>query len=64
MKIIQHGDLKKNKPDVRFECQQCGCIFVAEWSEYEKHSSQRDGDWYEAHCPECNSRTIFCGGCA
>lgn len=53
MKIIEHEDPKKNKPDVRFVCNHCGCIFIAESGEYEKHDSQIQGGWYEVKCPEC-----------
>lgn len=57
MIIISHGNPKRQKPDAKFECQWCGCIFIAEFGEYQKHDSQIQGDWVETHCPECGKRT-------
>lgn len=56
MKIIKHGNPKKNKPDAKFVCEHCGCVFIAEWGEYEKHDSYQ-GNWVESICPECKRRT-------
>ena len=42
MKIIQHGSPKHNKPDRRFECNYCGCVFEAGYDEYK--------------CPECGNK--------
>lgn len=56
MKIIRHGDPKRTKPDIEFECRCCGCIFIAEYGEYQKFNSQKDGSWMEAICPECNRK--------
>ena len=36
MKIIRHGNPKRSKPDIEFECRCCGCIFIAEYGEYQK----------------------------
>lgn len=58
MKIIKHGNPKRNKPDLEFECRNCGCIFVAEYEEYQKFDSQKDGPWAEIICPECKSRVV------
>lgn len=57
MKVIQHGNPKKNRPDVTFTCENCGCVFIAEYGEYTRHDSQIQGDWYETHCPECKAQT-------
>lgn len=57
MRIICDGDPKKNKPDVRFTCQNCGCVFIAEWGEYTRHDQQIQGPWLECTCPQCKSRT-------
>ena len=39
MKIIRHGNPKRSKPDIEFECRCCGCIFIAEYGEYQKFDS-------------------------
>lgn len=57
MKIIRHGNPKRSKPDIEFECRCCGCIFIAEYGEYQKFDSQKDGSWVEAICPECHQKT-------
>lgn len=53
MKIIKKGDPRKYKPEIEFVCQKCGCVFVAEYGEYEKHESQIQGTSYMSKCPEC-----------
>lgn len=57
MKILKRGRLtKKGK---RFDCNVCGCAFVAEQSEYKFEGSQRD--WaYVAKCPCCNNKAWTC----
>lgn len=59
MKIIEHGNPKKNKPDAKFVCENCGCVFIAKFEEYQRHDSQIQGDWLETYCPECGARTTI-----
>ena len=53
MQIIKKGNLDKLKEPIQFECHRCGCIFVADNTEYNKRFDQRGGDWAEIHCPTC-----------
>lgn len=46
MKIIKHGDLKLRY----FICNNCGCEFIADRSEYQTAAS---GDNFFVSCPEC-----------
>ena len=46
MKILKHGDLQPRK----FTCPECGCIFVANRTEYEVRNSIT----YLTVCPDCN----------
>lgn len=68
MKVLSHGDPKKGKPDIKFFCRRCGCVFVAEFGEYKKECSQIEGLWYSAKCPECGTSVgtqdpvIYTGG--
>ena len=51
MKIIKKGNLTK---EVRFECPDCGCIFIAdkgEWT-YPGYRDDQDAD-YICTCPTC-----------
>ena len=56
MKIIQHGNPKHNKPDRRFECNYCGCVFEAGYDEYKYSGSQYNVEYYECKCPECGNK--------
>lgn len=55
MKIIEHGNPKYNKPDKRFKCNYCGCVFEAEYKEYKCAGSQYNIPYYECKCPECGN---------
>ena len=56
VKIIKHGESAKLIPDITFSCKKCGCVFVAEFGEYNiNYSCFLGTTYYEAHCPECNS---------
>lgn len=46
MKILKHGDMMKR----RFTCKFCGCVFVADRSEY---STAASGNNFFVRCPEC-----------
>lgn len=49
MKILKHGNLKPRK----FICQDCGCEFVADISEYSLYPGTA---WYYSDCPDCDAR--------
>ena len=55
MKILKQG--RKTKKYKRFECKTCGCVFLAERSEYkfEGRYFTMDGyeDRYSCPCPNC-----------
>lgn len=51
MKILKHGNLKPRK----FICQDCGCEFVANISEYSTYTGTA---WCYSYCPECDARTF------
>ena len=56
MKIIKEGDPEKAKGVVQFECDQCGCIFVAdktEWIYAPQTAQQRGEGTYICKCPCC-----------
>lgn len=53
MKIIQPGDLNKPKKTKRFTCDNCGCIFEADKTEYKAEDSGRNETFYHADCPTC-----------
>lgn len=52
MKILKHGDMMLRK----FTCKFCGCVFVADRSEYQIAASL---DNFYVRCPDCGS--MFCG---
>ena len=50
MEIIRHGNLMP----IRFECQKCGCEFIADLNEYQEAYS--NGEKYLiVNCPDCNN---------
>jgi hypothetical protein len=59
MQIIKKGDLDRLKNSIRFNCKKCGCVFIADNDEYQKHFDQYQGNWIEIHCPCCNNRIIY-----
>lgn len=53
MKILKHGDLKLRK----FTCDDCGCEFVADKTEYEIYEFQAPKNLittYMVICPDCS----------
>ena len=50
MEIIKHGYLKP----IRFECQKCGCAFIADLNEYQEAYSNREKHLI-VNCPDCNN---------
>lgn len=65
MKIISEGNKKGKNRDIKFFCKNCGCVFVAEYGEYEITHTQIEGTWYDSKCPCCGKTVetqdpIFC----
>lgn len=55
MKVLVPGNPKKERPDLQFCCNRCGCVFIAEYGEYKIFDSQIDGRSYDAKCPCCGN---------
>lgn len=55
MRIIKHGSPKYSKPDRKFRCSYCGCVFETEYDEYEYAGSQYNEAYYKSTCPECHN---------
>lgn len=55
MKILRDGDLRKLIKYKKFGCSACGCVFVADPTEYSNMSNQHDGICFVSACPCCNS---------
>lgn len=53
MKILSSGNKKITNPDIKFFCNKCGCLFIAEYGEYKCDSSQIEGKSWHVNCPEC-----------
>ena len=54
MKILVPGNKTKLIKNKLFECKNCGCVFIADQTEYYNCSNQHDGVAYRAVCPTCN----------
>lgn len=59
MEIIRHGDHRKiaakKNPMKTFECVDCGCVFRC-GKELFTMTFDRNTDFYQATCPECEGR--------
>lgn len=53
MKILIQGNKDRLKKHKKFNCTYCGCVFVADSSEYEDKSNQREGPMFLVKCPCC-----------
>jgi hypothetical protein len=53
MKILVLGDRNRLKKHKKFSCIHCGCIFLADNTEYKDESTQRDGALFTVNCPYC-----------
>ena len=53
MKILAYGKNTYMKAKRMFTCTICGCIFVADYDEYEVKDTYRNGMYYESRCPCC-----------
>lgn len=56
MKIIKNGDKSKVKNELRFKCNNCGCIFISDKEEYDVKFHNNE-NYYSAVCPECGRKT-------
>lgn len=57
MRVVKSGNFKKSGVKRIIECRECSCEFEIESSDTRRFkyvSDQRDGDYYEVRCPECN----------
>lgn len=63
MKILVAGGKNKTKKPKKFECFDCGCIFVADNTEYIDESTEI-GPFFSISCPSCGalvtSATDYC----
>lgn len=56
MKILVMGDPNRLKKYKKFECSECGCVLIADRTEYINCSSQRDGAAFTINCPCCRKK--------
>lgn len=56
MKILKPGTFKQINKVKRFDCHNCGCIFEADYTEYQPDSCG-DTAFYWCKCPFCGSPT-------
>ena len=54
MEIIKPGDLSTTLKPKRFMCPNCGCIFIANNTEYEYAGMQYNQPYYKCPCPTCS----------
>ena len=53
MNILKPGDLSRANASRRFECDACGCEFVADRLEYREATDCRNGRYLRIACPTC-----------
>lgn len=53
MEIIQPGNLQTTLKPKRFICSNCGCVFIADCTEYEYAGMQYNQPYYKCLCPTC-----------
>lgn len=53
MKILVAGNPEKAKNAITFTCPKCGCVFIADETDYVFHVDFRNESWYEVRCPTC-----------
>ena len=53
MEIITPGNLNKTPKPKRFMCSNCGCVFVANCTEYVYAGMQYNQPYYKCLCPTC-----------
>ena len=53
MEIIKPGDVNKILKPKRFICPNCGCVFMADCTEYSYAGMQYNQPHYQCLCPTC-----------
>lgn len=54
MEILKHGRVNDIKKQVRFKCNGCGCVFIANDTEFHTYIGCITGNRrYSCKCPEC-----------
>lgn len=53
MKVIQEGDITKLSDAYRFDCDKCGCVWIASAAEYVARYGF-DKKYLVCKCPTCN----------
>lgn len=56
MRILREGSEDCIWRYVKFECDNCGCIFEANKEEYKYHYGGCGDDYYIINCPFCNEQ--------
>lgn len=58
MRILREGNGELVIRSRKFECDNCGCVFVANKNEYRYIGNQREGDAWRCNCPYCGEVAI------
>jgi hypothetical protein len=53
MEIIKPGNLQTTLKPKTFMCFNCGCVFMADCTEYEYAGMQYNQPYYKCLCPTC-----------
>lgn len=56
MEIVKQGDISRLRAKMRFECDRCGCEFVADDTEFKNPDyieEMHDGIKAKCKCPTC-----------
>ena len=59
MEILKHGDPERIKKIRKFECNQCGCEWLADRTEYCFSGMQYNIQHIACECPECHNLVIM-----
>lgn len=62
MFIVKEGNLGRLVEEKTFECTACGCVFVANNTEYTKQIDYRNNTFAECECPCCKRLVIWYPG--
>ena len=54
IEIIKHGDPRKTDNFMRFQCENCGCIWKADHLDYKVRLTDWATYLYTANCPNCH----------
>ena len=58
VEILREGSEYTYNKMIRFECEQCGCLFDANKNEYKYCGNQIEGDDWKMTCPYCKN-TVY-----